>query len=279
MLVRKEDFARLRAGDPGCPSDLMLDRLAVEELRGAAAEPVRAHLTTCAACTARMAQRSFAAFPQVDERVMLAAIRRGAFEPRTWRERAGRWLAGLGTARAPLALAAGLGSLLLLLRPPAPLGGDLGRTGDEQPQSRGDARDPDSVRQKGGLMLRVYRQVGEGSEEVPSGGRFAPGDVLRFVVDLPSEGHISVLGVEQGGALYTAWPRPSQKESTRRPLGAGQRLPGAVSLDSSTGPETLYLVHCTVAAGPPACRAAQGSAPPACQPGCALSPFVVNKAR
>lgn len=276
MLVRKEDFARLRAGDAGCPSDLMLDRLAVEELRGAAAEPVRAHLTTCAACTARMAQRSFAAFPQVDERVMLAAIRRGVDEPRTWRERAGRWLLGLGAARAPLALAAGLGALLLLLRPPTPLGGDLGGPGDAQPRSPGD---PDSVRQKGGLMLRVYRQVGEGSEEVLSGGRFARGDVLRFVVDLPSEGHIGVLGVEQGGALYTAWPRPSQKESTRRPLGAGQRLPGAVSLDSSTGQETLYLVHCTVVAGPPACRAAQGGAPPLCQPGCALSPFVVNKAR
>jgi hypothetical protein len=235
----------LRAGKPGCPSDLALDRLHHGELAADPAEALRRHLGGCADCAARLAERTrgFDAVPGADPRRVLAGIRRGldAPAPRArW-----PWLAALAGVAASLAL-------LPLLRP----GGPASRT-------------------KGGLALHVYRARGERAEAMISGDRFAPGDRLRFVVDLPSAGAVRVVGVEARGALYTAWPQDPAAPSTLGP-GEGIALPGAVALDAQPGRETLYLVHCPAPLGPPVCAAAAGEAP-RCTAGCALSPFVLEK--
>jgi hypothetical protein len=130
---------------------------------------------------------------------------------------------------------------------------------------------------KGGLALHVFRLAGDHGEEALSGDRFAPGDRLRFVVDVPAEGHVSVLGIEAGGALYTAWPlEPSVQ--TRFVSGTGIELPGAVELDDQPGRETLYLVHCPLKVGTPACTlGADGK--PSCPESCAMTAFVLDKAR
>lgn len=255
------DFCSLRPGKPGCPSDLLLDRYAAQELGAETAASVRAHLAACDLCPSRLDASRFEAMADVDPRLLLAGIRRGLDEPRSLKERAGACLRRFAAVRAPLAIVAGVAALLLVL-----------------PLTRRSAVDaPATVRQKGSLVLRVYRAKGTGSEELLSGSRFLPGDVIRFVVDLPSSGQVAILGVEQSGELYTAWPLAEQAALTRQPAGKSLALPGALSLDGSLGRETLYLVHCPDAAEPPQCQARGSLEPPSCPAGCALTPFVLSK--
>ena len=100
-----------------------------------------------------------------------------------------------------------------------------------------------AMREKGSAALHVYRKVGERAVEALSGDSFAPGDTLRFVVDLPAPSRVSVLGVEASGALYVAWPQ-DDKAAVARGAGKAQALEGAVVLDEKLGRETLYLVTC-----------------------------------
>ncbi|MFO0657130.1 MAG: hypothetical protein U0787_18905 [Polyangia bacterium] len=86
--------------------------------------------------------------------------------------------------------------------------------------------------------------------EALSGDSFAPGDTLRFVVDLPAPSRVSVLGVEASGALYVAWPQ-DDKAAVAREAGKAQALEGAVVLDEKLGRETLYLVTCPPRWGKP----------------------------
>lgn len=259
----RPDWSSLRPGKPGCPSDLLLDRYAAEELGAEAAASVRAHLATCDDCSSRLAASCFEAMADVDPRVLLAGIRRGLDVPRSLKERAGAFLRRFAAVRVPLAVLAGVAAVLLVL-----------------PLTRRPAVDePATVRQKGGLVLRVYRAKGTGSEELLSGSRFLPGDVIRFVVDLPSSGHVAVIGVEQSGELYNAWPLEEQATLARQPAGKSLTLPGALSLDGSLGRETLYLVHCPDAAEPPKCQSRGSLEPPSCPAGCALTPFVLYKDR
>jgi hypothetical protein len=263
--IEQPPWARLAAGNPDCPSDLLLDRLHAGELGDAQAAPLRQHIAACPLCPERMASRQagFAAVPGLDERVLLAGIRRRLdAEPAPLRQR----LAGaLRRLLLPLSLATGLAALavVLLARPQSPTGGDTG---------------PDQTREKGGLSLSVFRLVEGRAQQAISGDHFVSGDRLRFVVDLPSAGQVAVLGVEGQGSLYVAWP--SAGTDAQRLAGKRQELPGAVALDSSTGRETLYLVLCP-ASGPAPATACQtsgsASAAPSCPRGCLLTPFVLNK--
>src|SRR4051794_7842240 len=102
--MNAQDFARLREGEAGCPSDLALDRLQAGELLPAESQRITAHVDACASCPLRMAARQagFAAFPEVDPRPLLSGIRRRLFE--TEREPASRrWLRQLGLIFAPMA--------------------------------------------------------------------------------------------------------------------------------------------------------------------------------
>ncbi|XXF79966.1 zf-HC2 domain-containing protein [Myxococcaceae bacterium GXIMD 01537] len=247
----------LRAGGPDCPSDLALDRLHAGELPPEQAQMLERHAEGCAACGPRLAERKagFAGIEGVDPRAMLARIRTGLDErPRP--SFTGRIAEGARRLLVPAAALAVAGLAVMVLSP----------------------RDVDGPRTrfKGGPVLHVFRLVGERPVEAGSGDAFAPGDRLRFVVDLPSEGDVAVLGVESSGTLYTAWPL-DPATPTHLAAGTGVELPGAVALDAQPGRETLYLVHCPSAPGPTGCASAGPGAAPQCPAGCVSTPFVLNK--
>ena len=277
--MKLPDFERLREGQAPCPSALALDRLVAGELTDAARSETEAHLVACADCAGRVAhlRAGFDAMEGVDPRALLAGVRRRLDdEPaRTgWRAFLARWL---GDGRLPWAPLAAAGAALVVLLVVLP------RSGPDDPDG--------SVRRKGGLALHVHRLAvdratnpiaGSGgaeasSEEVLSGDRFRPGDRLRFVVDLPRDGHVAIVGVDADGGLYEAWPLGGGAVDTLRSAGRRQVLPGAVSLDDKPGRETLYLVHCAPEVGPPRCTSRGVDAAPVCPATCALSPFVVDK--
>lgn len=263
--TQQAPWAQLAAGQPGCPSDLTLDRLHAGELGDAQAASLRQHISQCAVCPDRMTARQagFAALSDVDERKLLAGIRRKLDEsPATLHSRVLGWLR---RRSAPLSVAAGLAAVavLLLARSPTVPGPDIG---------------PDSTREKGGLSISVFRWVDGRAQQAISGDHFVTGDRIRFVIDLPSAGQVAVLGVEPQGGLYVAWP--TDGGDAQRPAGKQQELPGAVELDGSSGKETLYLVLCPSTAPAPAvaCKAARdGSAAPDCPRGCQRTPFVLHK--
>ena len=238
------DFTKLRQGNPDCPSDLRLEQL----VSGALAEgsDVAVHVSGCASCGPRVAvlRQGWAALPS-DPRPMLAAVRRAAAVPLAtpwWRR-----------ALVPgLLFTAALVAVVMSSAPPV-----------------------DEVRVKGGLQLRVFRLEKGHSQEVLSGASFAPGDRLRFVVDVPSAGAVSVVGIDHTGALYRAWPPAA--EDVKRSAGAAQELPGAVALDDTHGDETLYLVHCPGRETAPVCESAGAGQAPRCEAGCELTAFVVKK--
>ncbi|MCA9547083.1 MAG: hypothetical protein KC613_21925 [Myxococcales bacterium] len=272
------DFSKLRAGEADCPSDLALDQYLARGLEAAALAEVQAHLDDgCAACAARLSERraGFAAFGQVDERKLLARIR-GELDTR--QSFFGDWFTGWSTTLKRLIVPVGLAAaaaLVVFLRPVDP-GADRVTGSLTAEPGVGALQGPDGVRTKGGLNLQVHRMVGSGSEAVLSGDPFAPGDRIRFLVDLPSEGQVKVVGVEADGTLYTAWPL-EEGTATRLPQGADQALPGAVELDDTVGTETLFLVHCPQADTAPTCRSQGPGAAPTCDAGCSLSKFTVTK--
>lgn len=264
-------FMQLRAGNPGCPSDLALDRLQAGELSEDKARELRQHVADCTLCPERMSARSvgFAGFKEVDDRKILSAIRSQlADSPPA--SRFERFLQRLRIMAVPLsaaAVAAVVGILLL---------GRSGSSTDPNPAG-GDPLTLPETREKGGLALQVYRLVGGQAQQALSGDTFRQGERLRFVVDLPAAGQVAVLGVEPGGGLYVAWPQ--SPGDGQRPAGKRQELPGAVALDGSVGKEVLYLVLCPSEGKAPgeSCKATSAGLPPSCPVGCRLTPFVMNK--
>lgn len=259
--MREPLFSGLRRGRDDCPSDYQLDRLSADELGPQDAARVRAHVESCAACARHLAESRFDAFPQLHSGALLGRIHERAAAPRGLLPRLAGWLKAL--QRPALALSAlGAAALAVMVLRPTETGG------------------PEGVRLKGGMVLHVHRLQGEHSQEVLSGTALSPGERLRFVVDLPREGYVAVVGVDGQGALYGAWPTAAARPGAgqRRPAGQGQVLPGAVALDDAPGRETLYLVACRAAEDAARC-AARGDKDPQCPEGCALSPFVIVKER
>lgn len=275
--MSEHNFQQLRSGQAGCPSDLMLDRLHAGELAPAAAESLAQHIAGCRDCPGRMESRKagFAAFAGADPEQLLAGMRKRLAEPErppqpTWAPPQRTSQGFLRSARvlyaaAPLAAAAALTLLFVMKRGPVPAADEPGA---------------DTVRLKGGPALHVFRLAGERTQPVMSGERLSPGDRLRFVVDLPKEGQVAIVGVEGDGKLYTAWPLGAGAESaSQRPAGMRQELPGAVALDESEGQEPLYLVYCPEGSEAPRCTSRGATEAPACPAGCVLQKFVINKAR
>lgn len=268
-------FMQLRAGNPGCPSDLALDRLQAGELSEAQERDLRRHVADCTLCPERMSMRSvgFAGFKDLDERQLLSAIRRRLDEapPASLFDRVLQRLRVMAVPLSAAAVAA-VTAVVLLGRPGSPTNPDS-TGGDPTTQPSGF----DETREKGGLALQVYRLVGGQAQQAVSGDTFHQGERLRFVVDLPTAGQVAVLGVEPQGGLYVAWP--SAASDGKRPAGKRQELPGAVALDASLGKEVLYLAFCPSEGTAPAqsCKVGGAGQPPSCPVGCRLSPFVLNK--
>ncbi|WP_375767606.1 hypothetical protein NR798_38925 [Archangium gephyra] len=249
------DFVNLRAGRPECPSDFTLDRLHSGELSPAEAGETERHVAGCADCGARLAERKagFDAIDGVDPRAMLGRIRTGLDAPAE-ASLSGRLSGWMRRLLGPMAMVATAAVVLMMVVP-----------GQQQ-----------GTRMKGALALHVFRLTGDHAEEVVSGDTFAPGDRLRFRVDVPAEGHVVVLGVESSGALYTAWPLESGVQ-TRLEEGNDIELPGAVSLDAQPGRELLHLVHCPLEVGPPECTSAGAGEKPVCPEGCVMTSFILEK--
>jgi hypothetical protein len=134
-----------------------------------------------------------------------------------------------------------------------------------------------ALRTKGSATLHVFRQKGQGSEELVSGSTAAAGDRIRFTVDLPSRSSVRVVGIQADGQLYSAWPLAEDAEAQVLSAGHGHPLDGAEQLDDSAGHETLYLVTCPPAMKHVSCTSRGAGAEPSCPTGCTLSPFVMEK--
>jgi hypothetical protein len=259
MSSADHDLERLRQGGPDCPSEVMLHRLRAGELAEAQARAIQGHVDGCERCKALVARHAagFSAWPEVDPVRMLAAIRRGA-EERAARSAAG-WRARLRAAFAPLALAGTVAVVVVLVmaRPPDPGSG---------------------LRLKGGPVLHVFRQQAGAAVEVGGGEAVAPGEPLQLTMDLPADGLAQVAGVDPGGALYAIWPQGGASFAPVK-AGAGQRVPGAFSLDGAAGLETFHLVLCPASAGSPSCRSQGAGQPLACSPGCTGTLVTLRRSR
>lgn len=252
----------LRSRPEGAPTDLELDRLVTGQLDPEEAREIEARAMGFPETAARLAElrRGLAAFPDVDERPILANIRkRLSDEPKGLLSRLNvLWM---------MAPVAAVGVLGLLLWPQGPAGVD-GADGPALPE--------DAVRLKGTIKLEVVRKRGDKAEAALSGASFEAGDTLRFVVSLPSDAHIAIVGVEQDGTLYTAWPLPSHDAEPELKAGLKQALPGAVTLDDKGGREMLYLIACPPGVSP-GCTSQGASKPPTCAKGCRSTPFELRK--
>lgn len=273
--MKLPDFNALRAGDAQagdaqagdaqgatCPSDFTLDQLHIDALIGAEQIRVEAHCAGCATCSARMAERSagFDLFTEIDERAILARLQtERAAVGQTLGSRFKAWLVPIFAVAA-----AGAAAAIVLMRGPATTG-PIGI-------------DPEITRVKGEIALRVYRERAGVATEAQSGDIFQAGDRLMFEVDVNAKGHLTIYGVEPTGAIYTAWPQAEHAGQAVRDVGPAQRLPGAVSLDATTGREVLHAVLCPVDVGPPVCTAAPDAKDGiACPKRCDRGRFVMVK--
>lgn len=239
----------LEALNPGrteaCPSDLTLTLLDTGCLAGDEKDEVQAHLQTCARCRGWLdgAKADFAAIPGAERDAMVDRLTARAQRPRQ------RWPVAVAGA---LAIAA---AALLLLHTPPPR--------------------PDVGLKGSGLDLRVYRERAGHVASTMSGDMFRPGDRLRFEVDVPSDGHMLVVGVESDGDLFRCYPN-DRDESVPVEASSGLLLSDAIELDSSTGHEVLHLVVCDAPFSAHDLRAA-GARSLALPPGCRAAAFEMVK--
>jgi hypothetical protein len=216
---------------PGCPSDLMLDRLRLGELQGAAeGERATRHVAECTQCQGRLAALAVVVAPAIDFGPLpVTAPRRAS---RSWRRR-GLWLT-------PLLAAAAVAALI--------------------PWGKA------SVRSKGGgWQLGVVAQRADGRvSRVSPGEALLPGDRLRFEVAAPADAFVAVISLDGRGAVTPFVPATGNTTA----IGRGtQLLDGAVRLDDALGPERIMLLGCPdpmpvadlVAAGRAALARAQGA--------------------
>jgi len=193
-----------------CLSDLQLDRVACGEL---ARSQVDGHLSSCAACLARLDELAEAHRRLAPEMTRAAARLAAEVAPRPLRRRR----AVIAAAGAILAAAA---ALLLFLWP------------------RGDQR-AGGLRAKGGLSLdlAVRRQDGRVDTVLP-GERLAAGDAIRFRVASSTAGQLVIVGLDAVGQVSAYVP------PIAIPSGRGDWLDGAIELDDSPGPERIVAVLC-----------------------------------
>jgi hypothetical protein len=235
-----------RAAD--CPSDYALDQYRVQLLAPDALARIERHLPQCPGCQTRLEYMTagFDAEPDLDPRRILASARRKAADvPAPWWQRLSLWV--------PVLAVGGAAALLLMAQP----------TGPGLEPSIGEG-----LRAKGGLALHVIRAD---SQEALSGATFTAGERVRFKVDLPSAGQLTIIGIEANGQAYPVWPLTPNPRQT--PAGDAQLLSGAFAFDAASGTETLHLTLCSTAA-----RCVVNGGQLACPDTCLATPFTVVKA-
>ncbi|MFT7621895.1 MAG: hypothetical protein ACI9WU_001060 [Myxococcota bacterium] len=248
-----DDLKRMLQAEPERPSDLMLDRLHAGELDPIQARALRQAAADDPELAGRIAARQagWADHAEVDSGALFAAIeaRIPHAEPEAvaggipWWQQAVNWLMTPQGGGLTLGLAA-LVAVVVTSRPDA-----------VQPPAP-DIAGPDIVRSKGGLQLRVFVKRAGDVTEMASGERFAEGDTLRFVIDLPRDGHVLVIHTDAQNSKVAAWPLGAEASQSLT-AGRERELTGSVALDGAAGSEKLTLVRCDApfapAAIPPGC--------------------------
>ena len=262
-------FEHLPERGENCPSELKLDAYHARDLESTERLAIDAHVDGCAMCASRIEERAsgFGAGPEANADAMVSQILQATaadkdsaqMQDTNWLDRMADWLFPKGRYQ----MVANLALLVLVFgagwlfgRQPGDAVSDVTGTGPSAAVSRPSsgpqpapvpkptAGDPDVVRPKGGLKLRVYRHRDGESEEAVSGEQFAAGDTLRFKVSIPKDGHMLIVGVETSGEMYSAYPPSERQRSIEALSGPDQLLAGAVELDDSVGSEWLHLVFC-----------------------------------
>lgn len=234
------DKVKLLKKSSDCPSEHTLDLFVLGELDEKKRRACAAHLKACSICAekARRASLGFDAHPTFDAASVVDGLHRtfagqktppwveaaldtrpsGSAEKRSFRRGTLRWAGALMTGFAAAAL-----MISLHVRE------DVGES-------------VETVRAKGGAKLEVFRNRSGKVLETVTGDSFQDGDHLRFKVNLPFEGYVLLVGVEQGERIYPCFPIGGNAEK----LDASRDfvLPDAVRLDDSKGEEWLHLILC-----------------------------------
>ena len=227
---------RLIPPDPDAPSELELEQLATGDLDTDVATQIRERLTDEQA--ARLdAKGGWEAHPGVDPDALFARIE-ARLEPEPSladahsEATASFWKRALDWLRTPqggglvLALAA-LGLIVL--------------TSDTK---TGPNPDPlGEIRAKGSLQLRVFVKRAASTGEMASGERFEANDLLRFVIDVPKDGHGLILHTDAAGRRLAAWPLGAEV-SVPLTKGEGIEIEDPIELDDAKGKERLTLIRC-----------------------------------
>jgi hypothetical protein len=218
------DFSPMPAD---CLSDLTIDRLLAGELDGRPArDAATAHLATCTRCRARHAEIAAEA-PRTPSAALVAAAQRSLARQR---RRRGPALAAFVSALAVAAV------VVVAVRPMS--------------------RSP--IRLKGGdfgLEVLVRRADGR-AEATHQDLPLHAGDVVGFRVRTPSDGHLAIVSIDDGGRISEYLPGPT---ATPPAVKAGESMIDvAITLDATAGRETLFAVLCPDRDG--ATRAASAAA-------------------
>jgi hypothetical protein len=232
-----------------CPSEIDLDLFVWGDCSNRKANNIRRHLAACSACTKRLSLRrqGFGVFEGVDETNMLTRLMKSiegeeiqakvlhrlkqlrlqSQEHSHPAPNRSTWFAPSWIFASALLVLIAVGLMCYLL-------------------SSREVIDPiDTVVIKGSLKLVVFREQNGRIEETFSGGNFQAGDRLRFVVDIPFDGYVLLLGIEQSGEKYLFYPAPPIQQSQKISRGKNQLLAGASRLDDSLGEEWIYLLLCS----------------------------------
>jgi hypothetical protein len=185
---------------------------------------VAAHLAGCPPCQDRLAAAQAAAAEPLPPLRLAAVAPVPAARPAA--NRLPTWAVGLASLAAALLL-----SWTLWPAPPI------------------DAEPAEVMRPRGAaLSLEVYKQEGETARRLGDGDTVQAGDRLGFRVRHAEGGHLLVLGRDQAGQIYPAWPAgPAPDAAVVGPAAEAVTLDVAVQIDAQPGEERLTALLC---AGP-----------------------------
>jgi hypothetical protein len=211
------DFDELRASrEAGHPSARALETRAFAPEGAASAPEVEHHLRACDSCRERVAALREERTRFLRERPASAFVSRVLErQPRTaWWTRP-FWAFGV----LPMAVAAAL--VLLLVRP-------------------GDSAPPVRLKGLAGLSLELLvSHEGAAARAVAEDEPLGPGDVLRFRVTVPGEGHVFIANLDEAGHFTRYFPLAGARGA---PLeGGAHLLPGGVVLDDARGEERITV--------------------------------------
>ncbi len=98
--------------------------------------------------------------------------------------------------------------------------------------------DDDTIRIKGDVQLRLFKQAAAEPERLADGARVKPHDVVQVAFELGGAKHVVVASVDGAGQTTLHWPADGQ---TSAPPGF-KALPSSFELDEAPGFERFFLV-------------------------------------